>query len=120
MSTPPKNTSQRAPDGLERALPKLAPSAVLASTLLPALCAWASRAFPVGETPAIQAKNIQTLDFMLFGFSTACLTAIATILFGCMIVRVLKGPAITADSYELPHADKPTGKPRDDGPGSEH
>jgi hypothetical protein len=113
---PPKPSA--APPGLERALPKLAPSAILASTVLPALCAWTARAFPAGESSAIQAKNIQTLDFMLFGFSTACLTAIATILFGCLIVRILKGPVLTADSYHVPDADKPSGKPRDDGPGA--
>lgn len=74
----------------------------------------------MGDSPSEAAKNIQTLDFMLFGFSTACLTAIATILFGCLIVRVLKGPILTADSYELPHSDKPAPVKEDDqGPGKE-
>lgn len=110
----PDNINRRsAPPGLERSIARLAPSAVAASIALPFFFALASRIFPIGATPDEIERNTRLMDFMLIGFASFFLLAIATILFGCLIVNILKGPKRLADSYPLPHSDKPKSQ-RDD------
>ena len=109
-----KNKHPRsAPPGLERDIARLAPSAISASLTLPFLFALASRIFPYGSTPDEISRNIQLTDFMLLGCVSFLLQAIAIILFGCLIVEIMKGPKREADSYPMPDSDKPKNQ-RDD------
>lgn len=83
------------------------PSVLLAGTLLPAGLAGLARFFySRGSTLEVE-RLIQTFDFAMVGVVVLIWTAVFTIVIGCVIVWLMKGPAYVADGYEVSHSDKP-------------
>ena len=98
-----KINENRAPAGLERALLRLAPRAALASLAIPALVAFAARAW-VGPGSA---KAIMSIDIAMTAVAVTLLTVVFTVAIGAVIVFVMKGPGYVADAYEIHDAAEP-------------
>jgi len=59
------------------------------------------------------AAAIRRADFALLGAFLYFIELLVVTAIGCVVVMVMKGPRYSADSYEIPHADRPA---RRDGP----
>lgn len=59
------------------------------------------------------AAAIRRADFALLGALLYFIELLVVTAIGCVVVMVMKGPHYTADSYVIPHADRPL---RRDGP----
>ena len=99
--------SKREPHGLEWALMKKLPYALLVGTAIPAMTALGTRLIEhEGEAEEV-AKFIQTTDIVLIAAAVTAWTAVLTIAIGCFVVIVMKGPAYVADAYHLHDAEQP-------------
>lgn len=99
----------RAAPGLEQRIWRRLPAILLWGTLLPLLLA-------VGNHLLAPAQNLRSgateRALLLWDFTAAGVIAfhwmmVLTVGLGCLIVRIMKGPAYVADGYTLP-------KPRED------
>lgn len=60
------------------------------------------------EGDAKQIANlIQRMDFALIGAAIFHLTMMLTLLIGCVVVLIMKGPRYTADSYPVSDSERP-------------
>jgi len=98
---------QRTPHGFEWRLLRMLPNVALAGTALPVLMAVLARyLFTQGSAAEIE-RHIQTFDFVMIGLVIFVWTTVLTLMIGCVIVWLMKGPAYVADGYEVSHSDKP-------------
>lgn len=80
---------------------------LLGGTLIPALCAIASRFFPPESSPADVVAHLQLVDIMAIALVATVWTAVLTTAIGCWVVMIMKGPAYVADRYDLSDSDTP-------------
>jgi hypothetical protein len=103
-----KIDGHREPPGLEREVLKKLPMYVAGGTFVPALVAAFSRLFPPADfVPAEIAKQIRFIDYMALGAVFTVWTAALTVVIGCVVVIVMKGPIYMADSYPMEDPDHP-------------
>lgn len=98
---------QRTPYGIEWRILRRMPTVALAGTVLPALMALAARWLIGGATAAETARNLQRFDYMMIGLVIFLWTLVVTVVIGCVIVWLMKGPAYVADGLPVSHSDKP-------------
>ena len=98
---------ERAPAGLERALIRRLPLIAFAGTALPMLGLLAVRLAAAGATSDAAAKLAMTFEIALASVAILYWTIVFTVVLGCLIVVIAKGPAYVADAYPLPDADVP-------------
>ncbi len=98
---------QRTPYGFEWRLLRMLPNVALAGTVLPVLMAVLARYLVTQGSPAEIERHIQTFDFVMIGLVIFVWTTVLTLVIGCVIVWLMKGPAYVADGYEVSHSDKP-------------
>ena len=98
---------QRTPYGIEWRILRRMPTVALAGTVLPALMALAARWLIGGATAAEVARNLQRFDYMMIGLVIFLWTLVVTVVIGCVIVWLMKGPAYVADGLPVSHSDKP-------------
>ncbi|MEN8803057.1 MAG: hypothetical protein ABF297_13885, partial [Thiogranum sp.] len=87
---------QREPHGMEWALVKKLPYALLAGTAIPAITALGLRFLEYEGDANEVAKFIKTVDIALIAAAVTAWTAVLTIAIGCFVVIVMKGPAYVA------------------------
>lgn len=95
------------PPGLETRLLRSLPAAALASIVLPALIAFGARIYGSFVHFENASKTIKSVDIFAVSIAATLLTAVFTVAIGCVVVRVMKGPAYVADSYPVSHANRP-------------
>ena len=83
------------------------PTVCVAGTLLPAVSAFVARFLITGSTEAELLRRIQLFDFLMIGLVIFIWTLVLTLVIGCVIVWLMKGPAYVADGYEVSHSDHP-------------
>ena len=98
---------ERAPAGLEWALIRRLPLIALAGTALPMLGLLAVRLAAARASSHAAAKLATTLEIALASVTILYWTIVFTVVLGCLIVVIAKGPAYVADAYPLPDADAP-------------
>jgi hypothetical protein len=98
---------QRTPYGIEWRILRRMPTVALAGTVLPALMALAARWLIDGATAAEAARNLQRFDYMMIGLVIFLWTLVLTVVIGCVIVWLMKGPAYVADGLPVSHSDTP-------------
>ena len=98
---------ERAPAGLEWALIRRLPLIALAGTALPMLGLLAVRLAAARASSNAAAKLATTLEIALASVTILYWTIVFTVVLGCLIVMIAKGPAYVADAYPLPDADAP-------------
>jgi len=104
----------RSPPGLERAVWRRLPAALIGSFVLPSALSVAARLLPPEGTLDEIHKATKLVDFFALGLGMTLLTAVLTIAIGCIVVMIMKGPAYVADGYELDAADAPAPQERID------
>ena len=97
------------PPGLELAILRRLPKALLIGTLIPAGLSLIVRLLPAAAGIDV-AKRITTVDIYAIAAALTFWTAVFTIAIGCVVVFVLKGPAYVADAYPLEDASRPRRK----------
>jgi len=97
----------RSPPGLEWRLLKCLPWILVGGLLLLAGGALLSRLLVAGGPSWDVAAAIRRTDFALLGALFYFLALLVITAIGCVIVIIMKGPRYSADSYEIPHADRP-------------
>lgn len=97
----------RSPPGLERAILRRLPGALVLGTLASALPSLVARMFPWQGSAVEVATLMTTID--IYGISLAILhcTVVFTLAIGAFTVMVMKGPAYVADAYPLEDAETP-------------
>ncbi|MDT8386505.1 MAG: hypothetical protein RQ736_03275 [Thiogranum sp.] len=103
--------SRRAAPGLERKLLRKLPMLVLGGTMIPLLVVIGSHLWPSAGDALDVARHLKTITYFAVASVITFWTLCFTLLVGCIVVVVMKGPAYVADAYELSDADEP-GKPR--------
>ena len=98
---------QRTPYRIVWRLLRRMPTVALAGTVLPALMALAARWLIGGATAAEVARNLQRFDYMMIGLVIFLWTLVVTVVIGCVIVWLMKGPAYVADGLPVSHSDAP-------------
>jgi len=99
--------SVRAAPGLERAILRKLPLALLLGTCLPLAASLANRVFPPDGPAAQLEKYIKMVDILSIATMVTVWSAGLTIAIGCFAVVAMKGPACVADAYELLDSDSP-------------
>lgn len=99
---------RRSPPGLEWRLFKLLPWILAAGLVLLAAGAMLARLLISGG-PAWQVEAaVREVDYALVGALLIFIDLLIVAAIGCVIVLIMKGPHYSADSYELPPAERPT------------
>jgi hypothetical protein len=90
--------------GLEHKVWRKLPAIFAWGTLLPLLLALANRFFSgASSMPKRNLENgLLLFDYTMIGLVSFHWTMVFTVAIGCLIVRVMKGPAYVADAYPLP------------------
>ena len=95
------------PPGLEWSLFRKLPLLTAAGFVAIGLLYGAVRLWPwEGEAKEV-ANLIQRMDFALIGAAIFHLTMMLTLLIGCVVVLIMKGPRYTADSYPVNDSERP-------------
>jgi xanthine/uracil permease len=101
--------SIRSASGLEWTLWRKLPLIFLVGTALP-LAAAVGLHWWTDSQAAVDARWLQTMDYVVAGVVVFHWTAVLTIAIGCVVVMLMKGPGYVADDpMELSHSDKPRG-----------
>jgi hypothetical protein len=98
---------ERAPAGLEWALLRRLPLIAVIGTAAPVLCLLAVRLAAAWANSDAAAKLAMTIEIALTSVAILYWTIVFTVVLGCLIVVIAKGPAYVADAYPLPDADAP-------------
>jgi hypothetical protein len=98
---------ERAPAGLEWALLRRLPLIAIAGTVAPVPCLLAVRLAAAWANSDAAAKLAMTIEIALTSVAILYWTIVFTVVLGCLIVVIAKGPAYVADAYPLPDADAP-------------
>lgn len=99
--------SVRAASGLEWALWRKLPMIALLGTALPLLGLLATHTMADADANLAQARWLQMAGYFVGAVLIFHWTMVITVAIGCVIVMVMKGPGYVADSYPVPHADRP-------------
>ena len=103
--------NHRYPPSLEREQLRKIPKYLLGTILVPLFMVTFVRLSPIENLFASTAEEVvklhTTIDFLSIALFVAILPIILTLLIGCIIVVLMKGPAYVADSYDVNDADKP-------------
>ena len=94
------------PPGIELAILKKLPKALIIGTLVPLGLSVIVRLLPP-EAGVDVAKRIMTVDIYAFAAALTFWIGVLTVAIGCVVVFVLKGPAYVADAYPLDDASRP-------------
>lgn len=101
------------PPGLEWAILRRLPVALLVGTLIPAGLSILVRMLPPAE--GVDApKAVLNVDIFSFAALITFWAAVLTVAIGCVVVAIMKGPAYVADAYPVAHANRPTTDAGDD------
>ena len=97
------------PPGLELAILRKLPIALLIGSLIPVAMAVLVRviAHPAGVDVE---KRILSVDIFAIATAVTFWTAVFTVAIGCVVVFVLKGPAYVADAYPINDSPHPRRK----------
>lgn len=96
------------PPGLERAILRLLPRALLIGTLIPLSLSVFVRVLPPANSTD-PAKSILSVDIFSFATALTFWVAVLTVAIGCVVVAIMKGPGYVADAYPVAHASHPQG-----------
>jgi hypothetical protein len=99
--------NQHHPAGLEWAILKRLPNALLGAILVPSLMSLLVRIIPSDATATEAAKHILSIDILAIAIFITAVTAIFTVAIGCITVWLMKGPAYVADAYHLEDSEEP-------------
>lgn len=103
--------NHRYPAGLEREILKKIPKYLAGGIVIPVFMSIMVRLPPVAglfSSSATEVTKLQTgIDFLGIGIFFMVLSLAFTVVIGCVIVILMKGPAYIADAYDLEDADKP-------------
>ena len=99
--------TQRAASGFEWTIWRKLPLVTLVGTAIPLACLLMAHVLTDSGLDFVDARWLQTLDFMVMGAVLFHWSMVATVAIGCLIVMVMKGPGYVADGYPLQHSDKP-------------
>ncbi|MGB5334810.1 MAG: hypothetical protein WBN07_04265 [Woeseiaceae bacterium] len=100
------------PPGLERAILRRLPKALLIGTAIPLCLSLLVRILPAADDMD-PSKAVLSVDIFAFATTLTFWTAILTVAIGCVVVVIMKGPAYVADAYPVAHSSRP--KENDDG-----
>lgn len=81
-------------------MPRILVAGILALCIAPV---W-YRCFPLVGSALDVTKQLKLVDFVSIATGLTFLAAILTVSIGCVLVKVMKGPAYVADGYPLPNA----------------
>jgi hypothetical protein len=95
------------PPGLEWTLFRKLPLLTLAGFIVIGVLYGLARIWPWEGDAREVANLIQRMDFALIGAAIFHLTMMLTLLIGCVVVLIMKGPRYTADSYPLNDSERP-------------
>jgi hypothetical protein len=95
------------PPGLEWKILKRLPQYLVAATVSPVIVAMGARAFYASEPEVDIAKRLMSIDIFCVAVGVTSLAALLTVGIGCLVVHIMKGPGYAADSYDVPHSDRP-------------
>ena len=98
---------RRAPHGLEWRLFRLLPWVLAAGLVLLASVAVLARLLHADGAPSQVAADIRLTDYALLGALFVFVDLLVVTAIGCVIVMIMKGPRYSADSYEIPDAERP-------------
>ena len=98
---------RRTPPGLEREILQRLPRATVIGSLLTLALSFLVRILPSPEMGAAAAKRILSVDIFVFATLLTFWTAVFTVLIGCVVVYIMKGPAYVADAYPVEDASHP-------------
>ena len=105
------------PPGLERVLLRKIPKYLLGSILIPLFMVILVRLPAVESLFASTAEEVEklhtTIDFLSIAIFVGVLPVILALFIGCIIVILMKGPAYTADAYDVDDADEPDDDKKD-------
>ena len=97
---------QRSPPGREWALFKRLPAILLLGTALPIGLALALWWAAPGQPSAAEQRDLLLWTYQLIGLVVLHWTLVFTVVIGCVIVLLMKGPAFVADAYPLPEREQ--------------
>lgn len=97
---------RKTPPGLEMRIWKKLPWMTLAGTLVVAALPVLVRILP-SAAEVDRAKHIRSVDIFAIATEITLIAAALTVAIGCVVVHIMKGPAYTADSLPVEHADRP-------------
>ena len=101
--------SRRAASGLEWRIWRTLPWVALLGAVLPLLALGALHlAWGGPDASAATLRWLGLADYITLGVLAFHGTGVATLAIGCVIVMSMKGPHYTADSYRVPHRDRPS------------
>lgn len=104
-----KRHGRLVPPGLEMRILRSLPRVTLIGALMPAALSVLVRVMP--PQPGVDvAKHIKSVDIFAIAIEITFLTAMFTVAIGAVVVHIMKGPAYMADSYPIPHSDRPVQK----------
>ena len=95
------------PAGLEWAIRKRMPMALLATIFIPLIMSALVRFYPIVGSAAEIARHQASIDIMAVALLLTGLSAILTVSILCITICIMKGPAYVADAYPLNDAEKP-------------
>lgn len=99
--------SIRSPAGLEWAILKRLPRVTLGLFALLMLGWFAVNQWAWEGSAREAAASLRQAEFFLLGLGIFCLTMLFTVLIGCVVVWIMKGPQYTADSVPMVDSDRP-------------
>ena len=94
------------PPGLERAILRLLPKALLIGTMIPVSFSVLVRVLPPANN-VDPAKAVLNVDIFSFATALTFWVAVLTVAIVCVVVAIMKGPAYVADAYPVAHASRP-------------
>ena len=99
--------AQRAASGLECKLWRRLPLVALSGTVLPLLFLALVHLLADAAPDAAELRRLQLMGYKVGGLIFFHWSMVVTVAIGCIIVRVMKGPAYVADGFKVSHSDQP-------------
>jgi len=94
------------PPGLERAILRRLPKALLIGTLIPVGLSVLARVLPPADGVDPD-KAVLSVDIFAFATALTVWIGVLTVAIGCVVVVIMKGPGYVADAYPVAHANNP-------------
>jgi hypothetical protein len=92
----------RSPHGLEHVMWRRLPVVALWGLLLPQALALTNRLLTGLLSSSANEKDLALFSYAMVGVSLTNVMLLLALGLGCLIVRVMKGPAYVADAYPIP------------------
>lgn len=101
----------RSPHGMEEVIWRRLPGILLWGTMLPLVVILFNHALaPDAPWTRATEQHILLWDYTMFGLLILHWTLVLTVGIGCIVVRIMKGPAYVADAYTIPQPDREPNK----------